>query len=144
MKASELRAKSVEDLHDRLERIFIGFTYDGEPVYLKSLEVTGALMALLRDAVLPAIPESRWVAGRQGPGYQKIAVTGSAVAEPDSLIAAVALDGPTADPVEALVARARGHASARTRSGGLRASPAGADRPASPRHGVVAALRCAR
>ncbi len=51
-------AKSMEDLYERLERIFIGFTYDGEPVYLSALKVTGALMALLRDAVHPNLVQT--------------------------------------------------------------------------------------
>jgi formate--tetrahydrofolate ligase len=51
-------ASSMQDLHDRLDRIFIGFTYDGQPVYLKSLEITGALMALLRDAVHPNLVQT--------------------------------------------------------------------------------------
>jgi formyltetrahydrofolate synthetase len=61
--ASEIMAilclsNSMEDLHRRLEQIFLGFTYDGEPVYAKSLEVTGALMALLRDAVHPNLVQT--------------------------------------------------------------------------------------
>ena len=61
--ASEIMAimclsNSVEDLHRRLDQIFLGFTYDGEPVYAKSLEVTGALMALLRDAVHPNLVQT--------------------------------------------------------------------------------------
>ncbi|NIP17779.1 MAG: formate--tetrahydrofolate ligase [Xanthomonadales bacterium] len=51
-------ANSLDDLYRRLEQIFIGFTYDGEPVYLKSLECTGALMALLRDAVHPNLVQT--------------------------------------------------------------------------------------
>ena len=51
-------AKSMEDLYERLERIFIGFTYDGEPVYLSALNITGALMALLRDAVHPNLVQT--------------------------------------------------------------------------------------
>ncbi len=51
-------ANSLDDLHDRLERIFIGFTYDGEPVYVKQLGITGALMALLRDAVHPNLVQT--------------------------------------------------------------------------------------
>jgi formate--tetrahydrofolate ligase len=51
-------ANDMEDLYRRLEQIFIGFTYDGDPVYLKSLHVTGALMALLRDAVHPNLVQT--------------------------------------------------------------------------------------
>jgi formate--tetrahydrofolate ligase len=51
-------ASSLKDMHERLDRIFIGFTYGGEPVYLKSLKITGALMALLRDAVHPNLVQA--------------------------------------------------------------------------------------
>jgi formate--tetrahydrofolate ligase len=51
-------ANGMEDLARRLEKIFLGFTYDGEPVYLESLKITGALMALLRDAVHPNLVQT--------------------------------------------------------------------------------------
>ena len=46
-------ANSLDDLRNRLDNILLGFTYDGKPVYVKSLEISGAMMAMLRDAVHP-------------------------------------------------------------------------------------------
>ncbi|MFT5372803.1 MAG: formate--tetrahydrofolate ligase [Lysobacterales bacterium] len=46
-------ANSLEDLKNRLDNILLGFTYDVKPVYVKSLEISGAMMAMLRDAVHP-------------------------------------------------------------------------------------------
>jgi formate--tetrahydrofolate ligase len=51
-------ANSVEDLRRRLDGILIGVTYAGEPVYLKALKITGAMMALLRDAVHPNLVQT--------------------------------------------------------------------------------------
>ncbi len=41
-----------------LNRIVLGFTTEGEPVMARELGVTGAVMALLRDAVLPNLVQS--------------------------------------------------------------------------------------
>lgn len=46
-------AKDSEDLRRRLERIVIGYTYDGEPVTAGQLKIVGAMMALLKDALQP-------------------------------------------------------------------------------------------
>ena len=51
-------ANGRADLRERLDRTLIGFTYDGQPVYLNELEVTGALMALLSDAVHPNLVQT--------------------------------------------------------------------------------------
>ena len=51
-------AESRDDLRAMLNRIIIGFTTEGEPVMAKELGVTGALLALLRDAVLPNLVQS--------------------------------------------------------------------------------------
>ena len=51
-------ANSLEDLRQRLDRILIGSTYDGEPVYLAALNITDALMALLRDALHPNLVQA--------------------------------------------------------------------------------------
>jgi formate--tetrahydrofolate ligase len=51
-------ANSLEDLRQRLDRILIGATYDGEPVYLAALNITDALMALLRDALHPNLVQA--------------------------------------------------------------------------------------
>jgi formate--tetrahydrofolate ligase len=61
--ASEVMAmlcltSGLEDLRERLDRTLVAFTYAGEPVYARELKVTGAMMALLRDAVHPNLVQS--------------------------------------------------------------------------------------
>jgi formate--tetrahydrofolate ligase len=51
-------AASRDDLRARLDRLVVGFTADGEPVRACEFRVTGALMALLRDALLPNLVQS--------------------------------------------------------------------------------------
>jgi formate--tetrahydrofolate ligase len=48
----------MQDLRDRLDHILLGFTYDQEPVYARELGITGALMAMLRDAVHPNLVQT--------------------------------------------------------------------------------------
>ena len=61
--ASEIMAilclsESLHDLRKRLERIVVGFTPEGEPVFAKEFRVTGAMLALLREALLPNLVQS--------------------------------------------------------------------------------------
>ncbi|MBL9176642.1 MAG: formate--tetrahydrofolate ligase [Verrucomicrobiaceae bacterium] len=61
--ASEIMAilclsESLPDLRKRLERIVVGFTAEGEPVFAKEFRVTGAMLALLRDALMPNLVQS--------------------------------------------------------------------------------------
>jgi formate--tetrahydrofolate ligase len=51
-------ANDMNDLRQRLDRILIGATYAGEAVYLESLNITDALMALLRDALHPNLVQT--------------------------------------------------------------------------------------
>jgi formate--tetrahydrofolate ligase len=51
-------AASRDDLRARLDRLVVGFTADGDPVRASEFRVTGALMALLRDALLPNLVQS--------------------------------------------------------------------------------------
>jgi formate--tetrahydrofolate ligase len=51
-------AESLEDLRMRLDRIVVGFAPDGDPVYAREFGVTGALLALLRDALEPNLVRS--------------------------------------------------------------------------------------
>ncbi len=51
-------ANDKEDLRKRLTRILLGYTHDNEPVYLEQLNFTGALMALLNDAIHPNLVQS--------------------------------------------------------------------------------------
>lgn len=46
-------AKDKKDLRERLNRMVVAYTYDGEPVKAESLNVVGAMMALLNDAMQP-------------------------------------------------------------------------------------------
>ena len=56
--ASLCLAESLADLRTRIDRIVVGFTSSGEPVLAKELRVTGAMMALLRDAMMPNLVQS--------------------------------------------------------------------------------------
>jgi len=61
--ASEVMAilclsESLMDLRARLDRIVTGFTPEGEPVLAKEARITGALLALLRDALQPNLVQS--------------------------------------------------------------------------------------
>lgn len=51
-------AADVDDLRERLDRILVGTTWKGKAVYLKSLNITGAMMALLRDAIHPNLVQT--------------------------------------------------------------------------------------
>ena len=46
-------ATSLHDLRERLGRIVIGYTYDGEPVTAEQLKAAGAMAVVLRDALEP-------------------------------------------------------------------------------------------
>lgn len=51
-------ATDMDDLRRRLDNILVGTTWKGKPVYLRELNVTGAMMALLRDAVHPNLVQT--------------------------------------------------------------------------------------
>lgn len=51
-------ADSLSDLRARLNRMVIGFDTDGKPVLAEEFRVTGALVALLRDALMPNLVQS--------------------------------------------------------------------------------------
>jgi formate--tetrahydrofolate ligase len=51
-------ASSREDLRLRLERIVVGSTRSGKPVLAKDLNATGAMMALLSEAILPNLVQT--------------------------------------------------------------------------------------
>jgi formate--tetrahydrofolate ligase len=51
-------ANNVDDLRARLDHILVGTTWKGKPVYLKELNITGAMMALLRDAIHPNLVQT--------------------------------------------------------------------------------------
>ncbi len=61
--ASEVMAilclsENFEDLKSRLGRIFIGFTYDNKPIYAKDISASGAMAALLKDAIKPNLVQT--------------------------------------------------------------------------------------
>jgi len=61
--ASEIMAilclsENYADLKTRLENILVAFTYKGEPVTAKSLNAAGAMMALLKNAIMPNLVQS--------------------------------------------------------------------------------------
>jgi formate--tetrahydrofolate ligase len=51
-------AEGPADLRRRIDRILVGFTRDGAPVTARCLKGTGAMVALLRDALLPNLVQS--------------------------------------------------------------------------------------
>ena len=61
--ASEVMAilclsRDYADLKQRLGRILLGFSRDGEPLYASDLRAEGAMAALLRDALLPNLVQT--------------------------------------------------------------------------------------
>ncbi len=51
-------ATSIEDLRERLASIVIGYTFDREPVFVRDLQVEGALTLLLKDAFKPNLVQT--------------------------------------------------------------------------------------
>lgn len=51
-------AEGPEDLRSRIDRTIVAFTYAGEPISAGRLHATGAMMALLRDALLPNLVQT--------------------------------------------------------------------------------------
>ncbi len=51
-------ADDLENLKERFGNIFIGFTFEGKPVYARDLQATGAMAALMKDAVKPNLVQT--------------------------------------------------------------------------------------
>jgi formate--tetrahydrofolate ligase len=51
-------AENLMDLKGKLGNIFVGFTYDKNPVYARDLKASGAMTALLRDAIMPNLVQT--------------------------------------------------------------------------------------
>lgn len=51
-------AENFSDLKKRLGNIFIGFTYNKEPIYARDLKAHGAMAALLKDAIMPNLVQT--------------------------------------------------------------------------------------
>jgi formate--tetrahydrofolate ligase len=61
--ASEVMAilclsENLIDLKRKLGNIFVGFTYDKNPIYARDLKASGAMTALLRDALMPNLVQT--------------------------------------------------------------------------------------
>ncbi len=61
--ASEVMAtlclsNDLSDLKEKLGNIFIGFTFDDEPVYARELKANGAMAVLLKDAIKPNLVQT--------------------------------------------------------------------------------------
>lgn len=51
-------AEDFHDLKERIGRIFVGFTYDKQPVFARDLKAEGAMAALLKDAIKPNLVQT--------------------------------------------------------------------------------------
>lgn len=51
-------ATSVEDLKTKLGNIFIGYTFDKQPIFAKDLNAHGAMATLLKDAIMPNLVQT--------------------------------------------------------------------------------------
>jgi len=51
-------AENFEDLKKKLGDIFLGYTYDKEPVYARDLNAHGAMAALMKDAIKPNLVQT--------------------------------------------------------------------------------------
>ena len=61
--ASEVMAilclsKNIADLKEKLGNIFVGFTFDGKPIYARDFNAHGAMAALLKDAIKPNLVQT--------------------------------------------------------------------------------------
>ncbi len=61
--ASEIMAilclsENLEDLKNRMGNIFIGYTYDKQPIYARDLKAHGAMAALMKDAIKPNLVQT--------------------------------------------------------------------------------------
>lgn len=61
--ASEIMAilclsKNLTDLKERLGNIFVGFTFDKQPIYARDLNANGAMAALMKDAIMPNLVQT--------------------------------------------------------------------------------------
>jgi formate--tetrahydrofolate ligase len=51
-------ARSLDDLQQRLARIIVAATYDGQPVRARNLKAEGAMTLLLKDALMPNLVQT--------------------------------------------------------------------------------------
>ena len=63
--ASEIMAilslsKNFDDLRQRLDQTIVAYNINNEPIYIKDLKITGSLLALLKDAILPNLVQTKY------------------------------------------------------------------------------------
>ncbi|CAC9924951.1 formate--tetrahydrofolate ligase [Aedoeadaptatus nemausensis] len=51
-------ARDLEDFKSRVARIIVAYTMDNKPVYVKDLEVEGAVAMLMKDAIMPNLVQT--------------------------------------------------------------------------------------
>ncbi len=51
-------SQNYSELKERIANILIGFTYEGEPVFVRDLKVEGAIAAVLKDALKPNLVQT--------------------------------------------------------------------------------------
>ena len=51
-------ANDIFDLHRRLRKSLVAYTYDGQPVYCKDIKANGAMTVLLKDAIKPNLVQT--------------------------------------------------------------------------------------
>lgn len=51
-------ARNIEDLQQRLNNTLVAFSYNDEPIFAGQLKITGAMLALLRDAIHPNLVQT--------------------------------------------------------------------------------------
>lgn len=51
-------AKNIDDLRNRVDNIFIGFTYDNKAVYAKDLGISGSVVTILKDSIKPNLVQT--------------------------------------------------------------------------------------
>ena len=51
-------ANDIFDLKQRLGKILVAYTYDGQPVYCKDIKANGAMTVLLKDAIKPNLVQT--------------------------------------------------------------------------------------
>lgn len=51
-------AEDLEDLKNRFSNIFVGYTFDGHPVFARDLKAEGAMAALMKDAIMPNLVQT--------------------------------------------------------------------------------------
>lgn len=51
-------AKDVFDLKERLGKILVAYTYDGQPVFCKDIKANGSMTVLLKDAIKPNLVQT--------------------------------------------------------------------------------------